>query len=108
LATLDIFNDDDVLASNRQRMQWLGHALSKVATHPSVRHPRQRGMIAAFDVAPTVREGFARRCFTAALEQELLLRPIGTTVYWMPPYVLTEEEIAGLGESTLRVLDAVC
>ncbi len=108
LATLDIFDQDDVLASNRQRMQWLGHALSKVAAHPSVRHARQRGMIAAFDVGPAIKEGFARRCFTAALEQELLLRPIGTTVYWMPPYVLTQEEIAGLGERTLRVLDAVC
>ena len=64
-------------------------------------------MIVAFDVEPTVREGFARRFFAAALEQELLLRPIGTTVYWMPPYVLTEEEIQGLGERTLGVLEKV-
>ncbi len=64
-------------------------------------------MIVAFDVEPLVREAFARRFFTGALEQGLLLRPIGTTVYWMPPYVLTEEEIAGLGERTLGVLQNV-
>ena len=64
-------------------------------------------MIVAFDVEPPVREAFARRFFTGALEQGLLLRPIGTTVYWMPPYVLTEEEIAGLGERTLGVLQNV-
>ncbi len=64
-------------------------------------------MIVAFDVEPAVREGFARQLFAAALEQELLLRPIGTTVYWMPPYVLTEEEIAGLGEKTLQALEKV-
>jgi adenosylmethionine-8-amino-7-oxononanoate aminotransferase len=37
----------------------------------------------------------------------LLLRPIGTTVYWMPPYVLSDEEIALLGDVTLAVLDKV-
>jgi len=107
LATLEIFEEDDVIASNRQRSQWLADALSEVAPHPSVRHPRQTGMIVAFDVEPTVREGFARRFFAAALERELLLRPIGTTVYWMPPYVLTEDEIQGLGERTLGVLEKV-
>jgi len=107
LATLEIFEADDVLATNRQRAQWLADALVKVAAHPAVRHPRQRGMMVAFDVEPAVREGFARRFFTAALDQELLLRPIGTTVYWMPPYVLTEEESQGLGEKTLRVLASV-
>jgi adenosylmethionine-8-amino-7-oxononanoate aminotransferase len=107
LATLEMFEEDDVIASNRQRSRWLGDALATVAAHPTVRHPRQTGMIVAFDVEPLVREAFARRVFTAALEQELLLRPIGTTVYWMPPYVLTEAEIAGLGERTLRVLENV-
>ena len=107
LATLEIFEEDDVIASNRQRSQWLGAALAKVVAHPTVRYPRQTGMIVAFDVEPPVREAFARRFFTGALEQGLLLRPIGTTVYWMPPYVLTEEEIAGLGERTLGVLQNV-
>ena len=107
LATLEIFEEDDVITSNRQRSQWLSDALTTVAAHPAVRHPRQTGMIVAFDVEPTAREAFARRFFTAALEQELLLRPIGTTVYWMPPYVLTEEEIAGLGERTVGVLEKV-
>jgi adenosylmethionine-8-amino-7-oxononanoate aminotransferase len=107
LATLEMFEEDDVIASNRQRSRWLGDALATVAAHPTVRHPRQTGMIVAFDVEPLVREAFARRVFMAALEQELLLRPIGTTVYWMPPYVLTEAEIAGLGERTLRVLENV-
>lgn len=105
LATLEIFEADEVIVANRQRAQWLTEALTKVAAHPAVHHPRQRGMIAAFDVQPAVKEGFARRFFTAALEQELLLRPIGTTVYWMPPYVLNEEEIAGLGQRTLKALE---
>ena len=104
LATLQIFDDDDVIKRNQQRAEKLAQALQPIAAHPQVSHVRQRGMIAAFDVSPTTREGFARRFFTTALQKELLLRPIGTTVYWMPPFVLSDEEMALLGERTLEVL----
>jgi adenosylmethionine-8-amino-7-oxononanoate aminotransferase len=105
LATLDIFDEDDVLATNRERAQRFGEALAKLAAHPAVSRVRQRGMICAFDVTPAVADGFARRFFTEALQQELLLRPIGRTVYWMPPYVLTDDEIGWLGEKTLAVVE---
>ncbi len=105
LATLDIFDEDDVLATNRERAQRLGDALAKLAAHPAVSRVRQRGMICAFDVTPAVADGFARRFFTESLQQELLLRPIGRTVYWMAPYVLSDEEIALLGERTLAVVE---
>jgi adenosylmethionine-8-amino-7-oxononanoate aminotransferase len=105
LATLDIFDEDDVLAKNRERANKLGAALARVAQHPSVTKVRQRGMICAFDVVPAVTAGFSRRFFSEALKHELLLRPIGTTVYWMPPYVVTDEEIVMLGERTLAVIE---
>ncbi len=107
LATLDIFDQDDVLLKNRERANQLTAALASVATHPSVSNARQTGMICAFDVTPVVTEAFSRRFFAEALQQGLLLRPIGTTVYWMPPYVLSDQEIALLGEVTLAVLDKV-
>ncbi len=107
LATLDIFDEDDVIVNNRERARKLGDALAKVAQHPSVGKVRQRGMICAFDVTPDVAAGFSRRFFAEALKHELLLRPIGTTVYWMPPYVLSDEEMVFLGDRTLEVLEKV-
>ena len=107
LATLDMFEEDDVLVKNRERANKLGDALAKVAQHPSVGKVRQRGMICAFDVTPAISAGFSRRFFAEALNHELLLRPIGSTVYWMPPYVVTDEEIEMLGERTLEVLEKV-
>ena len=104
LATLQIFDDDDVIKRNQQRAEKLAEALRPIAAHPQVSHVRQRGMIAAFDVSPTIREGFARRFFMTALQKEVLLRPIGTTVYWMPPFMLSDDEMALLGERTLEVL----
>ncbi len=105
LATLAIFDEDDVLVANLTRAQKLGQALAKVATHPSVRNARQTGMICAFEVTPKTEAGFARQFFAEALQHAVLLRPIGNTVYWMPPYVVTDEEIDLLGERTLAVLE---
>ncbi|KAB2968615.1 adenosylmethionine--8-amino-7-oxononanoate transaminase [Zoogloea sp.] len=106
LATLDIFAQDDVIATNRHKAARLGAAFSAaVGGHPSVRHLRQRGMILAFDVA-NAPAGFSRRFFAAALERELLLRPIGTTVYTMPPYILDDGEIDWLAARCGEALEA--
>ncbi|MDO6384848.1 adenosylmethionine--8-amino-7-oxononanoate transaminase [Uliginosibacterium sp. 31-12] len=103
LATLEIFRDDNVLIANEQRARWLARAAGPIAAHPTVRHLRQLGMILAFDVEAT--PGFARRFHAHALAEGLLLRPIGNTVYWMPPYVLDEAQCAGLGARTLSALE---
>jgi adenosylmethionine---8-amino-7-oxononanoate aminotransferase len=106
LATLAIFEEDDVLERNKQRAQRMNAALAPLASHEQVEHFRSRGMIWAFDVK-TEEAAFARRFFAAALEQELLLRPIGRTVYLMPPYILDEETIDLLAQRTHAVLERV-
>ena len=104
LAVLDIFRDDDVIAANRDRAQRWSVAAAPLARHARVRHFRQHGMIIAFEVE-TSRPDFARWCFAEGLARELLLRPIGSTVYFMPPYVLTDTEFALLVERTGDILD---
>ena len=108
LATLAIFRDDDVLAQNRVRAERITAALAPLARHAQVRNFRQRGMIWAFDAIEddAARAAtFSRRFFGSAVENELLLRPIGRTVYLMPPYILDDEEIAGLAARTLTVFN---
>lgn len=110
LATLDIFAEDDVLHVNRGRAARLTQALQPLAGHQRVRHFRNQGMIWAFDVAfddAAEQAGFARRYFTSALRHELLLRPIGNTVYMMPPYILDDGDIEHLAGRTLTVLNEV-
>lgn len=110
LATLAIFREDDVLNRNRVRAERLSAALAPLANHERVKNFRQRGMIWAFDaVEPDAQRAstFSRRFFASAVENELLLRPIGRTVYLMPPYVLNDEEIDGLAARTRTVFDSV-
>ncbi|KAB0639266.1 adenosylmethionine--8-amino-7-oxononanoate transaminase [Burkholderia latens] len=108
VATLDLFARDDVLAANARKSDAMRAALAPLDAHPQVRHLRERGTLFAFDVAldGDAARGFSRRFFERALERELLLRPIGTTVYLMPPYVMSDDDIAWLAQRTRDTLDA--
>lgn len=106
LAVLDIFEQDDVLAANRVKAQRLSRMLAEVAAHPRVRHFRTTGMIWAFDIADAT-PGFARDFHRRALGLGVFLRPIGNTVYFMPPYALDEAQMRLLADTTLKLLQAL-
>ena len=104
LATLDIFATDDVIAGNRVLAREMAEAAAPLAEHPHVGEVRQTGMILAIEM---VRDKAARtpypwqerrglRVYRHALEQGALLRPLGNVVYFMPPYVITPEQIRRL------------
>jgi len=104
LATLDIFAQDGVLAANLEKASYLNEISRPLRDHRSIRNWRNTGMIWAFEV-DTPHRDFAQRCFAAALEKGLLLRPIGNTVYFMPPYVISTEEMDMLAERTLAIVE---
>ncbi len=106
LATLDIFTQDDVLSANRDKAAFFNRIAQPLQDHPKVRDFRNTGMVWAFEV-DTPHADFAQRCFSLGLQHELLLRPMGDTVYFMPPYVITEEELEMLVARTLTVIDAL-
>ncbi|WP_148714284.1 adenosylmethionine--8-amino-7-oxononanoate transaminase [Chitinolyticbacter meiyuanensis] len=105
LAVLDIFDADDVLVANRARAARWDALFRPLADHPQVRHFRHHGMVWAFDVADAP-AGFAQAYFAAALAHGALLRPIGHTVYLMPPYTLSDNEAAHLAAAARAALDA--
>ena len=104
LAVLDIFESDRVIDANRVKAQAFTDLLADVAAHPRVRHFRHRGMIWAFDVAQT-RPGFAARFHRAALDHGVFIRPVGHTVYVMPPYVTAIEDMHLLAGALRACLD---
>ena len=91
LATLSIFETNNVLQNNRETSDFIWQHMQACKDLP-IKHLRRQGMIFAFDVV-TDNKNFSRDCYVAALEKGLLIRPIGNTVYLMPPYTITHEEI---------------
>ncbi len=100
LATLSIFETDDIVQKNRAISDFIWqHMQALLDTHKQdlpiahLRRPNSNhsGMIFAFDVQ-TKNPNFSRDCYVAALDNGLLIRPIGNTVYLMPPYTISHEE----------------
>ncbi len=107
LATLDIFESDNVIETNRHKAKQFSVHAQMIAQHKNVENYRHLGMIWAFDVK-TTKATFAREFFAASLQRGVLLRPIGNMVYFMPPYVIEEDQFAWLVEQTIAVINEVC
>jgi len=102
LASLRLFRDRNALAANCRLADHLGAATRQAFEgHPNVADIRQRGLIVAVEF---VRDQASRRTFNwrerrhlqiyrYALSRGVLLRPLGNVIYFMPPYVISPEEI---------------
>jgi adenosylmethionine-8-amino-7-oxononanoate aminotransferase len=101
LATLDLFERDNVVQRNRALADVMRSAIAPFADHPNIAEVRQTGMIAAVEMAKDrhSKEPFAwqerrgLRVYRHGLENGVLLRPLGNVVYFMPPYVITEAQL---------------
>ena len=101
LATLELFEQRDVMQDNRILARQMGDAVAELADHPHVSDVRQCGMIVAMEMAKDKsnktpypwQERRGLRVYEHALANEVLLRPLGNVVYFMPPYVINEDEI---------------
>ncbi|WP_456268555.1 adenosylmethionine--8-amino-7-oxononanoate transaminase [Kushneria sp. AK178] len=113
LATLDILEDDDVIATNRDKSTRIEQVTAPLREHPHVGDVRQTGMVVAIEMVKDkstlepydFRERRGLRVFQHAMSRGAMLRPLGNVIYWMPPYVITPEEIDFLGEVTREGLE---
>ena len=113
LATLEIFESDNVLHNNQQLIKTLQSAIEPLKEHAHVGDVRQRGMIAAVEmVADKInkqaypwQERRGLRVYEYALTQGVLLRPLGNVVYFMPPYVINEQQIHHMVDVATRGID---
>jgi len=104
LATLDIFAEDDVLTANQSKVKYLNQIAIPLREHHAVRNWRNMGMIWAFEVLSPAHD-FSQRFAAMALQNELLLRPMGNTVYFMPPYIIGNDEMDLLVQNVLRIVN---
>ena len=101
LASLAIFRDEPVMQRNRVLAEHLARRLDPLRGHPHVANLRRTGWITAFDLvgdkdsrkpyAGAERRGL--HFYRHALEHGVLLRPLGDTVYFLPPYCIDEDGI---------------
>jgi adenosylmethionine-8-amino-7-oxononanoate aminotransferase len=94
LATLDIFAQNDILDQNRKKSQYIIEKLQPFTKLDNVNSIRYQGMVFAIELQgynPEERIGL--KVYEYALSQGVLLRPLGHIIYFMPPFVISYEEI---------------
>ena len=106
---LAIYRDTAVLESAKPKAARIAEAFAAMGEIPGVSHPRALGMCAAFDVgAPGYMGKVGWEISELALELGAHLRPLGNTVYIVPPLNIEDDELQRLldivRESTERVL----
>ena len=107
-ATLDIFEKDDILQKNSVKIAYLAKKLEKFKKLSSVKEVRQTGFIAAVELQgfdPKVRIGL--KIHQESLKKGVFIRPLGNVVYFMPPYVITFDEIDLMVDSVYEVIKAL-
>ncbi|MHB1371558.1 adenosylmethionine--8-amino-7-oxononanoate transaminase [Pseudomonas phenolilytica] len=113
LATLDIFAEDNVIEANKALAARMASATAHLAEHPHVAEVRQTGMALAIEMvqdkasktAYPWQERRGLQVYQHALERGALLRPLGSVVYFLPPYTITPEQIDFLAEVASEGID---
>lgn len=113
LATLDIFQQDNVLEKNQTLIRAMQQASEQFKDHPHVAEVRQTGMILAIEMVKNKatkepypwQERRGLKVYQHGLKNGMLLRPLGNVVYFMPPYVITEQQIHDMVEIARQGID---
>lgn len=94
LAALQLYDDES--EDNRVRIE-VAHAnhLATFQKHPEVRSTRQIGTVAVIELksAPGYLNEIGRELAAYALEEGVLLRPLGNVAYCLPPYCITDSDL---------------
>ena len=93
-ATLDLFENENVIEKNRNTAAYIALKLKRFKALAAVKEVRQCGMIAAVELQGyTTEDRIGLKIYQYGLKNGVLLRPLGHIVYFMPPYIITDEEI---------------
>lgn len=82
----------------------------QIIGHPKVSNMRQKGVVWAFDLqtpdSTSYFNNIRDEIWQFFIQRGLLLRPLGNTVYVLPPYCITEEQMGKVHEGILALLDS--
>jgi adenosylmethionine-8-amino-7-oxononanoate aminotransferase len=113
--SLNIFRSENVLQRNEVKARMMAQKVEVLFQgHPYLGEYRQLGMIGALELVadPKTKTPFdwKRRVgyniYKKALERGVLLRPLGNVIYFMPPYVVEEEDIDFMVQTAFHSVNA--
>ncbi|NDE89654.1 MAG: adenosylmethionine--8-amino-7-oxononanoate transaminase [Alphaproteobacteria bacterium] len=110
LANLNLWQENDTDAQIKNLTARQAAQLKRLENHPFIANPRQCGTIIAFEICHKEKgylSSIASALYSFFLNHDILLRPLGDTVYVLPPYCISDEELARITTTIIKALDAI-
>jgi adenosylmethionine-8-amino-7-oxononanoate aminotransferase len=104
LGTINYFENHDVINQNSKTSAYISERMKSLSILP-ISNLRNIGMIWAFDLDGATKK-IIKKISSKAINRGLLIRPIGHTIYFMPPYVINHDEINFMIDTTLEVIQS--
>lgn len=107
LASMDLLLQEDTLRNIQRIAKQHAAFATRLASNPGVEQVRQQGTILAFDWKAGETSYFnniQEVLYQRFMDRGIVLRPLGNTVYILPPYCISEAALAGIYEAILEEL----
>lgn len=107
LAGIELLLTDEIQAGIEMIATSHKTFLSRIENHPNVSDCRQCGVILALDLAYNASRygNFRDRVMRFFMERGVFLRPLGNTVYLLPPYVISHKQLEEVYQTIEELLD---
>jgi adenosylmethionine-8-amino-7-oxononanoate aminotransferase len=108
LATLEIFEKERIIEQNIELIEYINGWLNRLDKLDSVENIRQTGMVAALDIKGyRAEDRVGLKVYEYALSRGVLLRPLGNTIYFMPPFIITKEQLDTVFQVAYDILKTI-
>ncbi|MEI8378119.1 MAG: adenosylmethionine--8-amino-7-oxononanoate transaminase [bacterium] len=112
---MKILEEDKILEKNQPKIERLKKGLEKFKKLKNVGDVRSLGMIGAVEIVKNqatkepfdFKDRIEMQIYKKGLENGIIMRPIGNTFYFMPPYVITEEQIDEMLDIAYKTIDEI-
>lgn len=111
VANLAVWREEPVLERIAQLGARQAERLDRLASHPAILNCRQIGTITAMELGASdsaYLSNLGPRLLAFFRDRKLLLRPLGNTVYVMPPYCIDEDDLDCIYDAVGDAATALC
>ena len=113
--TLSLLTKNNFLENLKPKITFLGETGSLFNEYKWCGEFRQKGMIAAIELVPDklskdtfhLKDRVGYKIFLEGLKRGVLMRPLGDVIYFIPPLIITNEEIKIMMDAALESIDSV-
>lgn len=107
LTSIKLLQSEEIQQQIKEIISWHQSFATQLNQHPKVEEVRQIGVILAFDLAVKMeRYGNLRNeLYSFFMQRGIFLRPLGNTIYILPPYIIKKEEMQQIYDAILAYLE---